>query len=92
MKSLKQGINLWSFVLTIFCWALFFLMSFNDIGMNIHSTILILAIVIFIVSFIGLGSENNWKSLLRSIISLFGCASLIIIESYIIFIGTLMGG
>lgn len=92
MKSLKQGINLWSFVLAIFCWAFFFLVSFNDIGINFHPTILILAIVVFIASFIGLGSENNWKSLLRSIISLFACALLGIIESYIIFIGTLIGG
>lgn len=86
--NIKQRINLWSFILTFVCWVLFLLTATTPL--NIHSIVLILAIIIFITSFVGLGGMSNWISLLRSFLSLIGCALLIIIEMVVIFFGELM--
>lgn len=88
MKSIKQRINLWSFILTFVCWALFLLTATTPL-FN-HEFVMIITIIIFITSFVGLGSINNWQSTLRSVLSLIGCALLIITEIWVIFFGRLM--
>ncbi len=86
---MKIKINLWSFILSFVCIALFFTTTW----LNMHPLTIVLGIAIIncVLGFIGLSEATNWKKLLRgfsTIIITLGLSGLII---FILFMGFMVG-
>lgn len=87
---MKIKINLWAFILSFVCIALFFItissqaiVDFTTNWLNIHPLNIVLGICIVncVLGFIGLSEATNWKKLLRgfsTIIITLGLSGLII--------------
>lgn len=97
---MKIKINLWSFIISCVCVALFFVaiavqsvINFTTTWLNIHPLNIVLGITIIncVLGFIGLSEATNWKKLLRgfsTIIISLGLSGFII---FILFIGFMAG-
>lgn len=96
---MKIKINLWSFILSFVCVALFLvaissqaIIDFTTTWLNIHPLNIVLGICIVncVLGFIGLAEATNWKKLLRgfsTIIITLGLSGLII---FILFMGFML--
>jgi hypothetical protein len=83
---MTQMINLWSFIFSLLCT---FLTAIAFAHHSLLSLNFYVAIVIFLVGIIGFFEINNWKSAVRSVLTVILSATLIIITGFIIFIGNL---
>lgn len=88
MKSLATKINIWSFIFMLLCWVAFF--SGLSQVFDPHYMILVVSIVVFILSVVGLGGVIGWKTALLAIISIIGSIALVVLELWVIFIGRLL--
>ncbi|MBJ8062157.1 hypothetical protein WAG28_21265 [Bacillus cereus] len=95
---MKHTINFWSFIFSFICFALFLLYlqvwspKMNESIMNtiyFHPlfVLLVLTLVTFFVGMIGFSKINNWKAMLRSIITVFLTVSLSVFLAIILFVG-----
>ncbi|WP_017414944.1 hypothetical protein [Clostridium tunisiense] len=96
---MKIKINLWSFIFSFVCIALFFIaissqsiIDFTTTWLNMHPLTIVLGIAIVncVLGFIGLSEATNWKKLLRgfsTIIITLGLSGLII---FILFMGFML--
>jgi len=95
-----KALNLWSFIFSLFCVSLFFMVSFTPLhkmfssstGINPLDVILYLTLVALLIGVMGFQGIHNWKSVLRSVLTVILSVGLLIILVYIIFIGKLFGG
>jgi len=104
-KLIKRGIymniniNLWSFILSLCCFPLFFLATvsenlvrfFNEtIGIHLLSIVLGITLAAFILGIIGLKDVREWKAMARSLFTIIltlGFSGLLMI---ILFFGNLL--
>lgn len=94
-SKLTKLINLWSFIFSLVCVALFFItitsnkiVNFATKSIDMHplNIVLILSLVTFLFGVIGFLGMNSWKTMLRSMIAVIltlGLSFLIIIIIYI---------
>ncbi len=94
-----KKINLWSFILSMVCFLLFFVFSsvlylkeMIIIWTGIHPLILILYItlIVFLLGVIGIFGVSNGKTAIRSLITILLSLGLSIILAFIIFFGKLL--
>ncbi|QSX23611.1 hypothetical protein [Priestia megaterium] len=83
---MTKAINLWSFVFSLLCVCLTFITFAHPLLLSLNFYV---AIVIFLVGIIGFFGINNWKSAVRSILTIILSAVLIIVTGWIIFVGNL---
>ncbi|PEC86576.1 hypothetical protein COK00_22775 [Bacillus cereus] len=95
---MKHTINFWAFIFSFICVALFFLYlevwspKMNESIMNtiyFHPLFILLVLTLgtFFVGMIGFSKINNWKAMLRSIITVFLTFSLSVFLAIILFVG-----
>ncbi len=93
------NLNLWSFFMSLCCIILFFIASFSATFINLFVTylhfhplnvVLLLTILCFFLTLIGMKDVNNTMSMLRSFISIVLTLLLASIISFILFIGSLL--
>ena len=69
-----MNINVWSFIISLFCIPLFFIATFyvNDFILGIHplNIVLTITIITFVLGVLGFKDVNNWKALARSIVTI----------------------
>ncbi|WNC17374.1 hypothetical protein [Brevibacillus brevis] len=91
--------NRWSFILTLFCLALFASSAFSSqvktaifhwTGVHPLWIVLCLSLAAFFLSFLGLFSINNWLTALRIGITLMMSFSLSVILIFVLAIGQLL--
>lgn len=83
---MTKAINLWSFVFSLLCVCLTFITFAPPSLLSLNFYI---AIVIFLVGIIGFFGIHNWKSAVRSVLTIILSAVLIIVTGWIIFVGNL---
>ncbi|CAH1232610.1 hypothetical protein PAECIP111891_07056 [Paenibacillus allorhizoplanae] len=89
--NIPVKINLWSFILMLFCWIAFFLVQpVSAVPFNPHYIILSATIIVLIISVVGLGGISDWRTATQSTIAIFGSIALCLIESWVVFIGRLL--
>ena len=83
---MTKAINLWSFVFSLLCVCLTFITFDHPFLLSLNFYV---AIVVFLVGIIGFFGVHNWKSALRSVLTIILSAVLIIVTGLIIFVGNL---
>jgi len=83
---MTKAINLWSFVFSLLCVCLTFITFDHPSLLSLNFYV---AIVVFLVGIIGFFGVHNWKSALRSVLTIILSAVLIIVTGLIIFVGNL---
>ena len=83
---MTKAINLWSFVFSLLCVCLTFITFAHPSLLRLNFYI---AIVIFLVGIIGFFGIHNWKSAVRSVLTIILSTVLIIMTGWIIFVGNL---
>jgi len=83
---MTRAINLWSFVFSLLCVCLTFITFAHPSLLRLNFYI---AIVIFLVGIIGFFGIHNWKSAVRSVLTIILSTVLIIMTGWIIFVGNL---
>lgn len=83
---MTKAINLWSFVFSLLCVCLTFI-SFDY--PSLLSLSFYIAIVVFFVGIVGFFGVHNWKSALRSVVTIIVSTILIVFTGLIIFVGNL---
>ncbi|SFC84299.1 hypothetical protein SAMN04488168_110107 [Bacillus sp. 491mf] len=89
-------LNFWSFVFSLFCVLMFYIFSFTPLhkvflnltGINPIYMTFYLTLFAFLISVMGLGGIKNRKSTLRSTLAILISVGLLMILTFIIFIGT----
>ncbi len=96
---MKSNINLWSFILSLFCIPVFFIAIFSanyisgftkTIGTHPLNIVLGLTLIAFVLGVIGLKDVREWKAMARSLFTIFftiGFSGVLIV---IIFFGNLL--
>lgn len=79
-------INLWSFIFSLLCTALFFVTLQHPLllSLDFYGTV-----VILLMSVVGFYGILNWTSALRSVLTVVLSVALIIVTGYIMFVGDL---
>ncbi|MEC0666271.1 hypothetical protein P8864_10260 [Priestia flexa] len=83
---MTKAINLWSFVFSLLCVCLTFIAFAHPSLLSLNFYV---AIVVFLVGIIGFFGIHNWKSALRSVLTIIFSALLIIVTGWIILVGNL---
>ncbi len=90
--------NIWSFVLSIICVVLFYLVSFSGFRINsifgahpLH-ILLYLTLITFVFGLIGFSGVRDWKSIVRSLSTVILTLGLSLVLIVIIFFGSLLTG
>ncbi|KRD87785.1 hypothetical protein ASE51_26620 [Bacillus sp. Root147] len=83
---MTKAINLWSFVFSLLCVCLTFITFVHPSLLSLNFYV---AIVIFLVGIIGFFGIHNWKSAVRSVLTIILSTVLIIMTGWIIFVGNL---
>ncbi|MCY9025059.1 hypothetical protein MOF32_19285 [Priestia megaterium] len=83
---MTKAINLWSFVFSLLCVCLAFITFAHPSLLSLNFYV---AIVVFLVGIIGFFGVHNWKSAVRSVLTIILSAVLIIVTGWIIFVGNL---
>jgi hypothetical protein len=95
---MKTTLNLWSFVLSLFCFALFLssvsssiIVEFVSHTLHIHPLhiVLGLTLVTLIICVIGFSGINSWKSALRSAVSILLTIGMSVMIPFILALGNL---
>lgn len=93
-----MNINLWSFILSLCCIPLFFIVSFAKfpsfltqiIGAHPLDIVLGITLIAFFLGVIGLKDVREWKAMARSVFTIIFTTCLLVLLVYIIFIGRLL--
>ena len=89
-----MNINVWSFIVSLFCIPLLLIATFyvNVTILGIHplNIVLTITIITFVLGVIGLKDVNNWKALARSIVTICLTISFSVLLLYIIIMGNLL--
>jgi len=83
---MTKAINLWSFIFSLLCVCLTFITFAHPSLLSLNFYV---AIVIFLVGIKGFFGIHNWKSAVRSVLTIILSAILIIVTGFIIFVGNL---
>lgn len=95
---MKININLWSFILSLSCIPLFLVaitpklirVSIDNIGTHPLNIVLGITLTSFVLGIIGLKDVEGWKSLTRSILTIFFTICISVVLIFIIFFGSLL--
>lgn len=91
-----EKINVWSFILSLFCILFLYLTQFslhiaNSIfGIHPLKIVLVTSILSLLLGSIGFAGVKDWKSLLRSILTIIITTGLSAFLVYVIFFGSLL--
>ena len=68
------NLNVWSFIVSVFCIPLFFISTFymkqHIFGIHPLTILLSMTLITFVLGVLGLKDVNNWKALVRSIVTI----------------------
>ncbi len=92
---MKKTINVWSFIFSFICLVLYLIISpgtivTNVIGVHRLGIVLIITTITFVFGMIGFSGVHDWKSMIRSIITIVITLGLSIFLSFVIFFGSLL--
>lgn len=93
---MNQKINLWSFILSIICILLFFIVSLSGpidyfiMGTHPLNLVLYSTLITFILGILGFAGIQNWKGMSRSIATVIITLGLSAFLVIIIFFGSLL--
>jgi hypothetical protein len=93
---MKKVVNIWSFILSIICLLLFFIVSFlipvrePFIGTHPLNLILYLTLITFILGLIGFLGIQDWKGMARSAATIVITIGLSLFLTAVIFFGGLL--
>ncbi|MDX5476202.1 MAG: hypothetical protein LPK00_11770 [Bacillaceae bacterium] len=91
-----QKFNIWSFVLSIICVVLFFIVSFsgvfNNYVMGIHplNLVLYITLITLMLGVLGFGGIQDWKGMARSVTTMILTLGLSLFLSFVLFFGNLI--
>lgn len=84
-------LNRLSIVFMLFCWIAFIMPFFSPVfRFNLHYTMLLVLIIVFFISVVGLAGVKDWRTALYSILAILGSISLFLIECLVVFVGSLL--
>lgn len=89
---MKKALNMWSFVASLLCVILFFIMPSFDSILGIHPlyVLLFITLLTFITGLFGFMGIQSFSSIVRSITTFVFSLSLTAILVYVLFIGELL--
>lgn len=93
---MKKKINIWSFISSIICILLFFIVSFSGqieyslMGTHPLNLVLYITLITFILGVFGFSGIQDWKGLVRSITTIILTLGLSAFLSFVIFFGNLL--
>ena len=88
--------NLWSFILSIICILLFFIVSlsgpidYSIMGTHPLKLVLYITLTVFILGILGFSGIQDWKGLMRSITTVIITLGLSVFLAIVIFFGSLL--
>ena len=88
--------NLWSFILSIICILLFFIVSlsgpidYSIMGTHPLKLVLYITLTVFILGILGFSDIQDWKGLLRSITTVIITLGLSVFLAIVVFFGSLL--
>lgn len=93
---MKKKINIWSFILSIICIFLFFIVSFSGpidysiMGTHPLNLVLYITLLTFVLGILGFSGIQNWKGMARSITTIILTMGLSAFLTFVIFFGKLL--
>ncbi|SFL44672.1 hypothetical protein SAMN04487943_101594 [Gracilibacillus orientalis] len=93
---MKKKINIWSFILSIICILLFFIISFSGLIdyslMDTHplNLVLYITLITFVLGVLGFSGIQDWKGMARSVTTLILTLGLSAFLTFVIFFGDLL--
>lgn len=96
---MAQKLNVYAFIASLLCVGLFLLTSFTSTGdfvkslVKVHplDLVLVLSIVSFLLGLFGFSGARDWKSFVRSLVTVLITLGLSVVLIFIIGIGHLLG-
>ena len=97
---LPNHMNVWSFILSLFCILVFFIVTSSAnfitgftriIGIHPLNIVLVFTLIAFILGVIGLKDAREWKAMARSIFTIISTIAFSTILIVILFFGSLLG-
>lgn len=96
VNSMKIKINLWSFIFSIICISLFFIVSssgpidYSIMGTHPFNLILYITLITLVFGVLGLSGIQDWKGMARSVTTIIITLGLSAFLAFIIFFGSLL--
>lgn len=93
---MKKKFNIWSFILSIICILLFFIVSFSGpidysiMGTHPLNLVLYITLLTFVLGILGFLGIQNWKGLARSVTTIILTMGLSAFLTFVIFVGKLL--
>lgn len=93
---MKKKFNIWSFILSIICILLFFIVSFSGpidysiMGTHPLNLVLYITLLTFVLGILGFSGIQNWKGLARSVTTIILTMGLSAFLTFVIFVGKLL--
>jgi hypothetical protein len=87
-----KRLNIVSFLLTLICGAAACFASITPpvFPINFHYLILGVTVIVFVLSVMGLRGVSGWTTAARSVFSIVACACLIVFETAVLVLGSLL--
>jgi hypothetical protein len=93
---MKKKINIWSFISSIVCILLFFLVSFSGsidysiMGTHPLNLVLYITLITLVLGLLGFSGFQDWKGMARSVATIIITLGLSAFLTFVIFLGRLL--
>lgn len=93
---MMKKINIWSFIFSIICILLFFIVSFSGsidysiMGTHPLNLVLYITLITFVLGVLGFSGIQNWVGMARSVTTIILTLGLSVVIIFVIFIGNLL--
>ncbi|KHF40510.1 hypothetical protein [Halalkalibacter okhensis] len=91
-----KKINIWSFILSIICILLFFIVSFSGpidysiMGNHPLNLVLYITLITFVLGVLGFSGIQDWKGMARSLTTIILTLGLSVFLTFVVFFGNLL--
>ncbi|MDQ0298440.1 cellulose synthase/poly-beta-1,6-N-acetylglucosamine synthase-like glycosyltransferase [Salibacterium salarium] len=91
-----KKINIWSFILSIICILLFFIVSFSGpidyslMGIHPLNLVLYITLITFVLGVLSFSGIQDWKGMARSVTTIILTLGLSVFLTFVIFFGNLL--
>ncbi|WP_117170253.1 hypothetical protein [Paraliobacillus sediminis] len=93
---MMKKINIWSFILSIICLLLFFIVCFSGpidysiMGTHPLNLVLYITLMTFVLGVLGFSGIRDWKGMARSITTVILTLGLSVFLTFVVFFGNLL--
>ncbi|WNF38779.1 hypothetical protein RJD24_10300 [Bacillaceae bacterium IKA-2] len=93
---MTKKINIWSFILSIICILLFFIVSFSGpidysiMGYHPLNLVLYITLITFVLGVLGFSGIQDWKGMARSVTTIILTLGLSVFLTFVVFFGNLL--